>query len=324
LESLVMLDRDESALHAVQLSLGGRALLDDRRLVLADIRDRQRMADVFLEHRPQVVFHAAALKHLPMLEMYPQEAVKSNVWGTLNLLEVAAAARTERFVNISTDKAADPTSTLGYSKRIAERLTSWYNARSSGVFVSVRFGNVLGSRGSVLTAFESQVAEGADVTVTDPAVTRFFMTVQEAIRLVIQAAALGNGGEALVLDMGEPVRIADVAQRLIDDAGSPSQIVFTGLRPGEKLHECLFAESESPELIHDLTFRVNVPPLNPSDVSGLPVAGTVDEVIQELRAVAVGPMRLPAPREPADDYPVSLLDSLGATLRRASDQMPTA
>ena len=208
---LIMLDRDESALHAVQLSLHGRALLDDDSTVLADIRDEARVHEVFAERRPEVVFHAAALKHLPLLEKYPAEAVKSNVWGTLTVLRAAQAIGVGTFVNISTDKAANPISVLGYSKRIAERLTAQMAAETDGTFLSVRFGNVLGSRGSVLTAFASQIEVGGPVTVTDPDVTRYFMTVQEAVQLVIQAAAIGRDGEALVLDMGEPVRIADVA-----------------------------------------------------------------------------------------------------------------
>ena len=260
--SLVMLERDESALHAVQLSLEGRAMLDSRNLVVADIRDRARIQQVFEEHRPEVVFHAAALKHLPLLEMHPTEALKTNVWGTASLLQAAAAVGVERFVNISTDKAADPTSVLGYTKRIAERLTADVGESSAGSFISVRFGNVLGSRGSVLTAFKAQIEAGGPVTVTDPDVTRYFMTVEEAVQLVIQAGAVGQGGEALVLDMGTPVRIADVARRLIAEADRPIDIVYTGLRPGEKLHEILFSHGEvgaAPR--HPGISHVQVPPL---------------------------------------------------------------
>ncbi|HEX6876401.1 MAG TPA: nucleoside-diphosphate sugar epimerase/dehydratase, partial [Nocardioidaceae bacterium] len=202
---LIMLDRDESALHAVQLSIYGKAMLDSDDVVLADIRDVQFINQLFEDRRPQVVFHAAALKHLPMLEQYPGEAVKSNVWGTLSVLEAARENNVEKFVNISTDKAANPTSVLGYSKRLAEALTAAIAPEAAGTFVSVRFGNVLGSRGSVLTAFASQIAAGGPVTVTHPEVTRYFRTVQEAVQLVIQAAAIGRDGEALVLDMGEPV-----------------------------------------------------------------------------------------------------------------------
>ena len=258
---LIMLDRDESALHAVQLSIEGRALLDSHDIVLADIRDRDRIMEIFTERRPQVVFHAAALKHLPMLEQYPAEAVKTNIWGTQTVLEAAAAAGVERFVNISTDKAANPTSVLGYSKRIAEGLTAAMAERATGTYLSVRFGNVLGSRGSVLTAFAAQIAAGGPVTVTHPDVTRYFMTVDEAVQLVIQAAVLGRAGEALVLDMGEPVRIDAMARQLIELAQQPIEIVYTGLREGEKMDEELFSTGERAiRSDHPLIAHVEVPP----------------------------------------------------------------
>lgn len=257
---LIMLDRDESALHAVQLSIEGRALLDSHDIVLADIRDRERIFEIFTERRPQVVFHAAALKHLPMLEQYPAEAVKTNVWGTQTVLDAADAAGVERFVNISTDKAANPTSVLGYSKRIAEGLTAAMAQRATGTYLSVRFGNVLGSRGSVLTAFAAQIAAGGPVTVTHPDVTRYFMTVDEAVQLVIQAAVLGRDGEALVLDMGEPVRIDAMARQLIELARRPIEIVYTGLREGEKLDEELFSRGEEAvRSDHPLISSVDVP-----------------------------------------------------------------
>lgn len=281
---LIMLDRDESALHAVQLSITGRALLDGEDLVLADIRDIDQMHRIFSERRPHVVFHAAALKHLTLLERFPGEAVKSNVWGTLTVLEAAREAGVEHFVNISTDKAADPTSVLGYSKRIAERLTSDVARRSDGVFVSVRFGNVLGSRGSVLTAFTSQIAVGGPVTVTHREVTRFFMTVQEAVQLVIQAAAVGGDGEVLVLDMGEAVRIDDVARRLIEQAPRPVDIIYTGLRPGEKMHEDLLGADE-PDVRprHPLISHAPVPPVTPQAVLELDPWAPDEEVLRELR-----------------------------------------
>ncbi|NYG54712.1 polysaccharide biosynthesis protein [Nocardioides perillae] len=265
---LTMLDRDESALHAVQLLIRGRALLDSPEVVLVDIRDTAALTAVFEERRPEVVFHAAALKHLPMLEQYPAEGVKTNVLGTANVLEAAAAVGVERFVNISTDKAADPTSVLGSTKRVAEMLTVGMADRAPGAYLSVRFGNVLGSRGSVLTAFAAQIAAGGPVTVTHPEVTRFFMTVEEAVQLVIQAGALGSGGETMVLDMGEPVRIEDVAKRLIAQSGKRIEIVYTGLRDGEKLHEQLFGAQEPEEPTrHGLITHVTVPALDPRAVS---------------------------------------------------------
>jgi FlaA1/EpsC-like NDP-sugar epimerase len=283
---LIMLDRDESALHAVQLSIHGRALLDGTDLVLADIRDAEHLRRVFTERRPQVVFHAAALKHLSLLEQFPGEAVKSNVWGTLTVLEAAADAGVAKFVNISTDKAADPTSALGYSKRIAERLTAHVAQQVPGTFVSVRFGNVLGSRGSVLTAFAAQIEAGGPLTVTHREVTRYFMTVPEAVQLVIQAAAVGGPGEALVLDMGEPVRIDDVARQMAEASARPIDIVYTGLRPGEKLHEDLFGKAEQGERsLHPLISHVAVPPLHPDEALALDPIGRPADVLDRLRAL---------------------------------------
>jgi len=267
---LIMLDRDESALHGVQLRLHGRALLDSDEVALADIRDPRRVTEVFARFRPQVVFHAAALKHLPLLERYPAEALKTNVWGTLTVLEAAARCGVESFVNISTDKAADPVSVLGYSKRIAERLTAYLSRRAAGTYLSVRFGNVLGSRGSVLTALSAQIAVGGPVTVTHPEVSRYFMTVDEAIQLVLQAAVIGCDGEVLVLDVGGQVRIADIARSLAASAPGEIDIVYTGLRPGEKLAEDLLGRGEVDRRPHHPLIRhVPVPPLPPSSVTCL-------------------------------------------------------
>jgi len=280
-EELMMLDRDESALHAVQLSLRGQALLDHDEVILADLRDTETIRGIFLARRPQVVFHAAALKHLPLLERFPGEALRGNVWGTLAVLD--AAQSVERFVNISTDKAANPTSVLGYSKRITERLTAHAAGQYPGTFLNVRFGNVLGSRGSVLTSFAAQVAAGGPITVTDPSVTRYFMTVQEAVQLVIQAAAIGRDGEALVLEMGDPVRIDEVARQLAEQADQPVDIVYTGLRPGEKLHEELFgADERDVRPLHPLISHVAVPPLDPTYVRFLDARVPHENLIVEL------------------------------------------
>jgi FlaA1/EpsC-like NDP-sugar epimerase len=261
---LIMLDRDESALHAVQLDLHGRALLDADGSVLADIRDPRRIQQVFEQFQPQIVFHAAALKHLPLLERYPAEALQTNVWGTWTVLEAAAACGVQSFVNISTDKAADPVSVLGYSKRVAERLTAHMARHAAGTYLSVRFGNVLGSRGSVLTALSAQVAVGGPVTVTHPQVSRYFMTADEAVQLVLQAAVIGRDGEVLVLDMGEQVRIADMARRLVATVPRQVDIVYTGLRPGEKLTEDLLGQGEQDERpYHPLITHVPVSPLPP-------------------------------------------------------------
>lgn len=255
---LYLLDRDESALHGLQLSMQGRALLDDDSLVVADIRDRVRIQELFKALEPQVVFHTAALKHLTLLQNHPAEAVKTNVIGTNNLLDAATEVGVERFVNISTDKAADPTSVLGATKLAAERLTAIAAHKEQTHYLSVRFGNVLGSRGSVLPTFLDQIEKGNRLTVTDPEATRFFMTIPEAVRLVVQAGAIGSPGEVLVLDMGEPVRIVDLANQLIRLLRPGLGIDFTGLRPGEKKHEALLATEEigatrvHPRIIHTM------------------------------------------------------------------------
>ena len=287
---LIMLDRDESALHAVQLALRGRALLDSEETVLADIRDERRVREVFENFRPDIVFHAAALKHLPLLESSPAEALKSNVWGTLTVLKAAADYGVQSFVNISTDKAADPVSVLGYSKRITERLTAYMSAQTGRAYLSVRFGNVLGSRGSVLTTLCAQVAAGGPVTVTDPDVSRYFMLADEAVHLVLQAATIGRAGEVLVLDMGEPVRIADIARRLTASAGRQMDIEFTGLRPGEKLTEDWLGPDEADlRPCHPLICQVPVPMLHPDQVTVLDPEADAGSLRRTLARLARGP-----------------------------------
>lgn len=253
-----MLDRDESGLHATQLSIDGQGLLDGETLILADIRDRDRVHEAFGELKPDIVFHAAALKHLPLLQRHPQEAHKTNVLGTQNVLDAAKNVGVGVFVNISTDKAADSTSVLGASKRQTEELTAQMGTGDAR-YVSVRFGNVLGSRGSVLNAFRHQIANGGPVTVTHPDVTRYFMTVSEAVHLVLQAALIGENGEVLILDMGKPVRIDDVAKQMIKKSGRNIEVVYTGLRDGEKLEEVLTSADEFPDRrVHPLITHVKV------------------------------------------------------------------
>jgi FlaA1/EpsC-like NDP-sugar epimerase len=278
---LIMVDRDESALHGVQLSIEGSALLSDPSIVVADIRDRPRMREVFELWRPDVVFHAAALKHLPLLELHAEEGIKTNVWGTHHVLEAALDSGVQCFVNISTDKAADPSSVLGYTKLLAERLTAGVAADAPGKFVSVRFGNVLGSRGSVLLTFRAQIEAGGPVTVTHPDVTRYFMTTEESVQLVLQAAVIGERGEVLVLDMGTPVRIDDVARRLIAQSARPVEVRYTGLRPGEKLHERLVGQDEIAVIrLHPLIMHTRVPPIAASTLEFLDA--------ESLRSVACG------------------------------------
>ncbi|WP_431729176.1 polysaccharide biosynthesis protein [Verrucosispora sp. TAA-831] len=281
---LMMLDRDESALHSLQMSLTGRALLDGPELILADLRDDEGIRRIMRDRRPEIVFHAAALKHLTLLERHPGEAIKTNVWGTLTVLD--ACRDVARFVNISTDKAANPISVLGYSKRLTEMLTAHAAATHPGTFLSVRFGNVLSSRGSVVTAFQRQIEAGQPLTVTHPDVTRYLMTVQEAVHLVLQAASIGRDGEALVLDMGEPVRIDDLARRMVAQAASPVQVVYTGLRPGEKLHEDLLGHGEADHRpLHPLISHVTVPALDPLEVSALDPFGDPGLIVDQLAAL---------------------------------------
>jgi FlaA1/EpsC-like NDP-sugar epimerase len=253
----------------VQLSIHGRALLDSDDLLLADIRDRDRIFELFEEHRPEVIFHAAALKHLPLLEAAPQEGWKTNVVGTQNVLDAAEQVGVTHFVNVSTDKAANPTSVLGYTKRLTERLTAHKGMTASGTYVSVRFGNVLGSRGSVLPAFREQAKRGGPITVTHPDITRYFMLVEEASLLVINAGAIGRDGEVMVLDMGEPVKIADVAKRFAEQHHPPLEIIFTGLRTGEKLHEDLVADGEEgTRPFHPLITHIAAEPISFHQVAG--------------------------------------------------------
>ncbi|MCT1385832.1 polysaccharide biosynthesis protein [Brachybacterium sp. p3-SID1565] len=250
--SLVMLDRDESALHSLSMSIHGRALLDDPAYVLADIRDADALRRIFAEHQPEIVFHAAALKHLPMLERFPEEGWKTNVHGTWNVLQACRDAGVAQMVNISTDKAAAPTSELGRSKLVAEGLTAGMAAATGDTYVSVRFGNVFGSRGSVLVSFAEQIRRGGPLTITHPDVTRYFMTIPEACQLVLQASVAGQGGETLVLDMGRPVRILDIARGMMALAGKNCPIAYTGLRPGEKIDEDLMSPDEKDSVrVHD-------------------------------------------------------------------------
>jgi FlaA1/EpsC-like NDP-sugar epimerase len=217
--------------------------------VIADIRFADQMQLIFQRYRPEIVFHAAAHKHVPLMELNPTEAVTNNILGTWYLLQAALASGVNHFVMISTDKAVNPTSIMGASKRVAELLVQEAAQRSGKPYVAVRFGNVLGSRGSVVHTFKRQIAAGGPVTVTHPEMRRYFMTIPEAVQLVLQASVLGKGGEVFVLDMGEPIRIVDLARDLIElsglEVGRDIEIVFTGPRPGEKLFEELFVDGEN-------------------------------------------------------------------------------
>jgi FlaA1/EpsC-like NDP-sugar epimerase len=245
---LLMVDRYENSLHFLHTELSERYPAEQLLPIVADVTDAVRMEKVMARHRPRVLFQAAAYKHVPLMEHHPCEAVKNNVLGTRILAELADAVGVERFVMISSDKAINPTNVMGASKRVAETMLLLLQRTSRTRFVTVRFGNVLGSDGSVVPLFRKQIASGGPVTVTHPEVMRFFMVVDEAVHLVLQAAVLGTGGEIFELDMGEPVRILDLAADMIRLSGlEPNvdiELRITGLRPGEKLYEELITESE--------------------------------------------------------------------------------
>jgi FlaA1/EpsC-like NDP-sugar epimerase len=256
---LFLLDRDESALHSVQLTLDGSGNLMSSNLILTDIRDVEAVVQAVQYAEPDIVFHAAALKHLPLLERYPDEALKTNVHGTRNVIEALETSGCDTFVNISTDKAADPVSVLGKSKLITEQMTAHAAASGRGKYISVRFGNVLGSRGSVIETFRFQIAHGGPVTITDENVSRYFMTVKEAVHLVLQAAVIGESGATLVLDMGTSVRILDLARRMVNRSGRDIDIEFIGLRPGEKMEERVQGVNEVAErTAHDFISSTKV------------------------------------------------------------------
>lgn len=259
--SLTLLDRDETALLNLQLSLDGTGTLTNNGLVLGDIRDAERINEIFEQVSPEIVFHAAALKHLTTLERFPEEAHKTNVLGTRNVLDAARKFNVDTFVNISTDKAADPSSALGKSKLVTEKLTAGIQIQGKK-YISVRFGNVIGSNGSFIHTFRHQIKNGGPLTVTHPEVTRFFMTVSEAVHLVLQSAVIGEPGETLILDMGNPVSIDSIARHMIEVSGRKIDIEYTGLREGEKLHEVLISRSEKTETRnHPFIFHTKVEPI---------------------------------------------------------------
>jgi FlaA1/EpsC-like NDP-sugar epimerase len=240
---LLLLGHGENSIFDVELELRSSFPTVPISTVIADIRDKPRLAQLFDRFQPNVVFHAAAHKHVPLMESNPEEAITNNIVGTRNVVSEASRVGTERFVLISTDKAVSPTSVMGASKRLAEAIVRQAAHSTGRAFVVVRFGNVLGSRGSVVNTFKQQIEKGGPLTVTHPEMTRFFMTIPEAVHLVLEAGGSGNGGELFVLDMGAPVKIADLARDLIRLSGANEDdvpIVFTTPRPGEKMHESLF------------------------------------------------------------------------------------
>jgi FlaA1/EpsC-like NDP-sugar epimerase len=245
---LVLVGHGENSIYLIDMELRNSSLPSVEVIpVIGDIQDRARMFEVMEEHRPDVVYHAAAHKHVPLMEYNPRESVKNNVFGTKNVAEAADTFGVDTFVLISSDKAVNPTNVMGSTKRIAEMVIQQLSKTSNTKFVAVRFGNVLGSRGSVIPLFKKQILAGGPVTVTHPEMTRYFMTIPEASRLVIQAGSLARGGEIFVLDMGEPVKIVDLAVNLIKLSGYSVEeigIKYSGIRPGEKMYEELLGENE--------------------------------------------------------------------------------
>ncbi len=294
-KQLLLVEQAENSLFLIEQELLRHDSTAQLVPLIADICDPVRMGGIFEQFRPDVVFHAAAHKHVPMMEHNPGEAIKNNVLGTKLLVELAHQHAVESFVMISTDKAVNPTSVMGGSKQLAERFVHAFSENSSTRFVVVRFGNVLGSNGSVVPIFKEQIQRGGPVTVTHPDIERYFMTIPEASQLVLQAAAMGSGGEIFVLDMGEPVRIADLAADLIRLSGFSTdevEIVFTGLRPGEKLYEELyFRNEETLPTPHPKVFVAYHRPFTLSEVSeqircvSEAMDGPADELRRRLKSI---------------------------------------
>lgn len=246
---LVLFDQAESPLYELETELKEDKLLGKAEAVIGDIRNEKRMRRMFNHFKPEIVFHAAAYKHVPLMEMNPSEAVLTNILGTKLLADLSNEFGVEKFVMISTDKAVNPTNVMGTSKRIAEMYAQALDVKSKTNYITTRFGNVLGSNGSVIPVFRRQIEAGGPITVTDPKVTRYFMTIPEACQLVLEAGAIGNGGEIFIFDMGSSVKIVDLAKKMIKlsglELGKDIQIAFTGLRPGEKLFEELLNDAEN-------------------------------------------------------------------------------
>jgi FlaA1/EpsC-like NDP-sugar epimerase len=246
---LILIGHGENSIFEIEQELKRKFPALITQAVIADIRHHRHLEAVFAQYRPQVVFHAAAHKHVPLMEANAMEAVTNNVLGTRNVVRAAEGSGVERLVMISTDKAVQPQNVMGGTKRLAEWVVQAAARRTGRPFVAVRFGNVLNSRGSVIPLFREQIRNGGPVTVTHEDMTRYFMTIPEAVQLVLQAGVIGKGGEVFVLDMGEPVKIVDLARDMIELSGlkpyEDIEIVFTGIRPGEKLHETLFYSDES-------------------------------------------------------------------------------
>ncbi|HHX0056608.1 TPA: type 8 capsular polysaccharide synthesis protein Cap8D, partial [Staphylococcus aureus] len=274
-ERIILLGHGENSIYLINRELRNRFGKNvDIVPIIADVQNRARMFEIMEMYKPYAVYHAAAHKHVPLMEDNPEEAVRNNILGTKNTAEAAKNAEVKKFVMISTDKAVNPPNVMGASKRIAEMIIQSLNDETHRTnFVAVRFGNVLGSRGSVIPLFKSQIEEGGPVTVTHPEMTRYFMTIPEASRLVLQAGALAEGGEVFVLDMGEPVKIVDLARNLIKLSGKKEddiRITYTGIRPGEKMFEELMNKDEvHPEQVFEKIYRGKVQHMKCNEVEAI-------------------------------------------------------
>jgi FlaA1/EpsC-like NDP-sugar epimerase len=307
---LILVEQSEAALFDIERELVGDREFSAVAPVLGDCGDRAKMSQVFERYRPDVVFHAAAYKHVALLEANPLEAVRNNSLATRVIADVAVEYSAARFVLVSTDKAANPKNLLGQSKALCEWIVEAYGHRDdvSTRFVAVRFGNVLNSSGSVIPIFRRQIERGGPVTVTHPEMTRFFMTIPEAVSLVVQAGAIGGRGQVYVLDMGEPVRILDLAQNMIRLSGKEPdteiQISFVGVRPGEKLHEELWTDGETVgPTSHPKIMRAARPPIDVdwlddqlSDLEQMVERGETLDVVSKLAAMLRDPQRAGAAR----------------------------
>lgn len=291
-KTLILLGKGENSIYEIERELRENYPELDLKAIIADVRDKERINKVFEQLRPQVVFHAAAHKHVPLMEAQPVEAVRNNVFGTRNVAQAADKFQTEIFVMVSTDKAVNPTSVMGATKRLAELTIQGINGNSKTKFVAVRFGNVLGSRGSVIPLFKSQIAKGGPLTITHPEMKRYFMTIPEASQLVLQAGSMACGGEVFVLDMGQPIKIVDMAKDLIELSGlevdKDIKIVYSGLRPGEKLfEELLTAEEGTNSTKHRKIFKANLKQVDIAKLEkGLDLLAACDEAEKIIKIMS--------------------------------------
>lgn len=295
-KKIVLLDQAESAIYDLvnELKEHNETSFEE---VIADVRNQERMENVFNHFKPQIVYHAAAYKHVPLMEMNPSEAISTNVGGTKIVADLAIKYHTDRFVLVSTDKAVNPTSVMGASKRAAEIYTQSLGTKSATKFITTRFGNVLGSNGSVIPLFKKQIEKGGPLTITHPEITRYFMTIPEACQLVLEAGCMGNGGEIYIFDMGESVKIVDLATKMIRlsglTVGKDIEIAFTGLRPGEKLYEELLNNSENTLPTHNKQIMIAKVQANDLDLVNREISKLIDlfdeqdnvKIVRQLKSI---------------------------------------